>query len=108
MKDVTMNYDPADIQDAKGTAWLSYFGLFLLIPLLSKPNSRYIKHHCNIGLIIIIAGIISSVISAIPYVGLLALVINLVVFIVWIMGLIHTFQGKAYDFPLLDKIKIIK
>jgi uncharacterized membrane protein len=101
---------PADIQENKGICVLCYLGILLLIPLLSKPNSGYVKYHSNQGLVLLIFEILVGVLGMIPYLGW---------FIIWpvgyifslvclIMGIVSAVGGNMKPLPLIGKISLIK
>ena len=57
-EDSTDAYDPADIKGNMAMAILAYISWLVLIPLLLVKNSRYVRYHCNQGLILAIIEII--------------------------------------------------
>ena len=48
-QDTTGGYSAQDIADNKLLCILCYFGLLLLIPLLVKKDSPFVRFHCNQG-----------------------------------------------------------
>ena len=114
-------YDPNDIQQTKSIAWLSYFGIFFLIPMLVHKDSPYTKFHVNQGIVFLIfdvAGsialsIVSAVLAFIPLIGwaiasLLSLAFGVLVLVFMIMGIVNAATGKAKPLPLIGKITIYK
>ncbi len=114
-------YDPNDIQQTKSIAWLSYFGIFFLIPMLVYKDSPYTKFHVNQGIVFLIfdvAGsialsIVSAVLAFIPLIGwaiasLLSLAFGVLVLVFMIMGIVNAATGKAKPLPLIGKITIYK
>lgn len=91
-----------DIANNKGISVLSYFGLFLLIPLLSRPDSQFARFHANQGLVCMLAALIMAFI---PFVGW---TLDLVVFVFQIIGIVHCINGEMKEVPLIGKIRIIK
>ena len=43
------NIEQSDIEQNKGIAWLSYFGLLVLVPMLARKTSKYCAHHVKQG-----------------------------------------------------------
>lgn len=117
--DETAAFDPKDIADNKAMGGLAYFLFFL--PLLACPNSRYGRFHANQGLLLLIAGfaggivntILTQIILAISWrlwflPSLIGLVIWVPLFILFIIGLINGFGGKAKSLPIIGKFQLIK
>ena len=107
-----------DIEEGKGLAWLSYLGIFILIPLLVQKDNPYTKFHIKQGLILLILSIgwafIQFVFIFIPF---LKVIICLLFYPVWIfilvltiIGIVNSLRGKIEVLPLIgkyaEKIKI--
>lgn len=110
--DYTNSFDPMEIQNGKGMSVLAYLGILVLIPLLAEKNNRFVRFHVNQGLVLCIAGIIvsvaGSILSYIPVIGGIArLLLSLAVFVLFIIGLVNVFQGKAKELPLIGGIKLV-
>lgn len=101
---------PADIEENKGISVLCYLGILLLIPLLSKPNSGFVRYHSNQGLVLLIFEILVGILGMIPYLGW---------FIIWpvgyifglvciIMGIVNAVNGNLKPLPLIGKITLLK
>ena len=86
-------------------AALCYFGILILIPLLTEAkNDAFVKFHIKQGLILIIAGIITSVILMIPFLGWVAgPIMWIILLILFIIGLINALSGKESELPLIGK-----
>ena len=117
--DHSAGYAPADISANKGVSVLAYIGILVLIPLLAAKDSPYARFHSNQGLVLFIAdilvgiatGIIRGVFSAIKL-GFISSIISsllgLAVLALAIMGIVYAAQGKAKELPVIGKIKILK
>jgi uncharacterized membrane protein len=101
---------PADIAENKGISVLCYLGILLLIPLLSKPNSGFVRYHSNQGLVLLIFEILVGILGCIPYLGW---------FVIWpvgyifglvclIMGIVNAVNGSVKPLPLIGKITLLK
>src|SRR5690554_2285765 len=103
-------FDPADIEKNKTMAGLAYFIFFL--PLISDANSPFGRFHANQGLLLLLAGIATSIISAILaftiIIPILGFLVYIAIFVFAIIGLIDGLNGRAKFLPLIGKIKIIK
>ncbi len=101
------------MQKNKGMAVLSYFGLLILIPVFIARNDPFVRYHINQGLVLflvdIICGIIGSIIGAIPVVGgIITLALGIVIFVLFIIGIINAVKGEMKPLPLIGGIEILK
>lgn len=107
--DVTGTLDAKDIEENKLLCILSYLGILLIIPFLMRSNSPYVKFHSNQGLILFILNLVISVLAIIPILGwIVAGLGNIVTFVLMILGIVNTVQGKAKELPIIGKFKLIK
>ena len=125
--DETASFDPADIEANRVVAGLSYFLFFL--PFILCPQSRYARFHANQGLLILIVslaagmlhGILSVVFSLFNGYALLGALfqglwiipriifalVNLLVFVLWVVGLVNGFSGRARSLPIIGRFRLI-
>ncbi|MBR8702352.1 MULTISPECIES: zinc-ribbon domain-containing protein [unclassified Fusobacterium] len=98
-----------DIQENKFISILCYFGIFMLIPFLMRPNSKFVRFHCNQGLILLIFYFICGIVMVIPVlgwiIGIIGFIFSLILFII---GIINVVKGNAKELPLIGKYRIIK
>ena len=100
-----------DVAENKGMAAVGYLGILFLIPLLAKKDSPYAQFHAKQGMVLFICWIIASFIWVIPFLGwVLGGLVNLFLFVLFIMGLINALGGKMQPLPVIgglaEKIKI--
>jgi len=101
---VTTAAGGSEVEAAKGTAWLSYLGILWLIPLLTMKENAFAKFHVKQGILLTILWVASSVLAAIPIIGWIAdLVIWVFAFIMMIMGIINSLNGKYWTMPIIGK-----
>lgn len=120
--------DAQDVQQNKILALVSYLGYFFFIPMIVKPQSRYLRFHGNQGLTLLLTEIVLGIVHAIlcGLFGLFSLVgvagaiiggIFIVLFsiaiwgaiLVWaILGIYNAVTGKAKELPLIGRIRILK
>jgi len=61
-----------------------------------------INYHFKQWLVLLIAGLIASVISMIPFLGkIVAGACFIVLFILWIIAMIHAFKGEQKPIPII-------
>jgi len=87
-----------DIDDGKSLAWLSYLGIFLLIPLLVNPENSFCKHHVKQGIVILALWIIVAILS--PFIRVLDSLAFLALAVIAIMGIMHALNGNYWKAPL--------
>ena len=108
-QDTTGGYTAQDIAENKLMCILCYFGLLLLIPLLVKKDSSFVRFHCNQGLVLFLFNIIASIVSVIPFIGwLVGIVASIAGVIFWVLGVINAVNGRAKTLPLIGKITLLK
>lgn len=101
-------YTQEDIEKNKTMAGLSYLIFFL--PLIACPESKYARFHANQSLLLLILGIAGNVIlGIIPVIGWMLLpVFGIGILVLFIMGLVNGFSGKAKRLPLTGRFDILK
>lgn len=82
-------------------AVLCYFGILVLIPLLTDAkNDPFVKFHIKQGLVLLIAYVVGCFIFWIPVIGWL---LWLCVFVLFIIGLVNAATGKQTPLPIIGK-----
>jgi len=80
-----------------------------LIFILIEKDNKDVKFHAwqalFLGIAVFAAYIVIMVIGFIPYVGMIAIVLNLVVWVgflvVWIMAMVKAYQGQRWVIPVI-------
>ena len=114
----TDNFDPQDINENHTMAIvMAVFPFLFFLPLVSGKNSPYLKFMANQTLIYFVLNLvlnaICQVVGAVPLVGgivsgILAAVINLVMLILWLIGLINAINGNPVRYPVIGEFDILK
>ena len=97
--------------------FLSYFGIFALIPLLTVKDNDFVRWHAKQGITFLAATIavyfaltiITIIFGFIPVLGqIIALLLSLVmgigglaIFVLWVMALVKAFGGERWRIPLV-------
>lgn len=111
-----------EVRQNKAMGVLSYLGILVLIPLLAgNRQSQYVKHHINQGLVLFILSALVDLLEGHYVWGLHSIihfesgllgwgldVLNLVFFILAIMGIISACRGERKELPIIGKIKFFK
>ena len=101
-------YD-ADAAMNRSMGYLCYLGLLFLIPFFTRPDSQFLKYHCNQGLVLTLFCVLVSACSAIPILGWLGGAAGSVfAFYCLVKGLANVSKGKRSPLPLIGHITLIK
>jgi uncharacterized membrane protein len=106
-EDVTGHYPKEDIEKNKVVAAVAYLIFFL--PLIAAPDSKFGRFHANQGLVLLIVGMVGNlVLGMIPILGWILLPLySLAIFVLAVLGLVNTLNGKAKKLPIIGKINLI-
>ena len=96
----------------KGTDIVSYITIVGWVIALLCGTREESKFHLNQSLVLILAniiwGVIGKVLAFIPIVGWLAIPIGyLIIFVLWVMGLVYALQGQEKPVPFIGGLKIL-
>ena len=101
-------FDPADVADNRLLAIFCYLNLLLLIPLLLKPNSAFIKYHANQGLALLLLVAACSVVMIIPFLGWVVGGLGyLFCLVCLIIGAVNCVNGYAKPLPVIGTYTIL-
>ncbi len=104
--DSTSDFDPEDAKNHKGMAILAYFGILVLIPILAAKDSPFARYHSNQGLILLILGVIVGILNKVWW--LLGTIGWIIVFILFIIGIVNAANGRAKELPVIGKFRLLK
>lgn len=90
-----------DVKDEKLMAILSYIGLLFIVPLILKPNDKFVKFHVKQGIILTIGWMVGSVLY--PLLGL-GFLVHVAVLVLSIMGIMNVSEGKTKDLPIVGDL----
>lgn len=104
------DFDPADIEKSKVYSALAYLGILFFLPLVLCPDSKFGRFHANQGLVLLLFGMGGSlVLGLIPLLGgFLVSAYGVLTFVLFVIGLVNTLNGKAKELPVIGSIHIIK
>lgn len=102
------SYD-ADVRENKTLGYLCYLGPLLVIPLLLKPKSRFLRYHCNQGLMLLIFSVLVTVFDGLAGIGWLIGIAGSIAALIWLVqGLMNVKNGVRRPLPLIGEITILK
>lgn len=94
--------------DKKVTGIVAYLTIIGWLIAFLAGDKEGAKFHLNQSLVLCVISLILSILGKIPFVGIIAGILNFVVGIFTIIGFIYAIQDKEKEVPLLGAIKILK
>jgi uncharacterized membrane protein len=93
-----------EIEEGKVLAILSYIiPILCIVPLIQK-NNAFSLYHAKQVLLLVIAGIVTSLVNVIPCLGQIVwLIVALALLVFGVMGLIAAVKGEMKPIPLIGK-----
>ncbi len=89
-------------------AFLSYIFFFGILIYRTKKDSDYVLHHAKQGIILFVLGLINFILMAVPVLGwVLIPILNLVVFILFIIGTHNALSGNMNKLPLVGQFSSV-
>ncbi|MDD6306936.1 MAG: hypothetical protein PUA75_08385 [Clostridiales bacterium] len=94
--------------DKKATSIISYITLIGWLIAFCAGDKEGAKFHLNQSLVLLLANLIASFCTYIPVIGgIVSSILNIVIFVFWVMGLVYACEGKDKEVPLFGSIKIL-
>ncbi len=90
-----------DIQENKGLAMLSYLALLFVVPLLVKPESKFVKFHVKQGIVLTIGWVVGGILY--PFMGL-GFLVHIAIIVFSIMGIMNVSEGKMKNLPIIGDL----
>lgn len=90
----TTHFDAKDVEENKVIAALSYLGVLVFIPMLTKKDSAFAQAHAKQGLVMLIGMVI---LGFVPFVGW---AVDVVLIVMNLIALVNALQGKYWKIPL--------
>ena len=101
---------------------LSYIGILVLIPLLAgNKQSEYVRFHLNQGAVLFIISAIVNILDEHGFFGislfhlidfgifgLVLDLLNLILFIMMIIGIVSACRGTKVELPMIGQIRLVK
>lgn len=94
--------------DKKVTGIVAYITLIGWLIAYLAGDKEGAKFHLNQALVLCVAQIILGILAKIPFIGWIAGIVSLVVFVFQVCGIIWAAQGQDKEVPVVGKIQILK
>jgi uncharacterized membrane protein len=101
-----------EVEEGKIFAFIGYWWILFLVPLLAKKNNKFAYTHGKQGMVLFALEIIVWILSYIPVIGwfIIGPIGSIICIILAIIGMVKSLQGKYWKMPVLgdiaEKIKI--
>lgn len=101
-----------EIEEGKIYAFLAYWGILFLVPLLAKKDNRFALFHGKQGLVLFIAWVVVWILAHIPIVGwfLIGPLGGIFCLVMAIIGMVQSLSGQYWKMPWLgtyaERIKL--
>ena len=110
MADATteLNITPEEIESGKVMAIISYFIFFVPLLVEDARKNKFVMYHVQQSIVLLIAYVICTILTVV----LIGLFLYILVFILWLIGLINAIQGKVKPVPIIgslgEKFNLVK
>jgi uncharacterized membrane protein len=99
------------VEEGKIYAFLGYWGILFLIPILAKKDNEFAVFHGKQGLLLFILEIIAWVLGYIPFIGYIISPLGYIFCgIMAVIGMVQSLNGKYWKIPWIgeyaEKIKV--
>jgi uncharacterized membrane protein len=99
------------VEEGKIYAFLGYWGILFLIPILAKKDNEFAVFHGKQGLLLFILEIIAWVLGYIPFIGYIISPLGYIFCgIMAVIGMVQSLNGKYWKMPWIgeyaEKIKV--
>lgn len=93
------------IEDGKIWAFVGYWGILFLVPLLGKKDNKFASFHGKQGLVLFVFWLAIFILSFIPFIGgIIGLLGWIICVILAIVGMVKSLQGQYWKMPVLGDI----
>ncbi|MBP5233037.1 MAG: hypothetical protein J6333_06475 [Planctomycetes bacterium] len=119
-RDLTADFDPADIAANRTVAALAYLGPLFFVPMLLAPQSKFANFHANQGVVLclslvaawIVVGMAVVILLKLPLIGFpFAVVLGgaglIAAIAMMVAGVRHASAGRARELPLIGRLRIL-
>jgi len=101
-----LNITPEEIESGKTMAFVAYLIFFIPLLIDDAKKNKFVMFHTEQSLVIVlinVAGVVLGTIGSFFCIGVVFYLLNLFALILWIIGVINAFSGKATPLPLVGQ-----
>ncbi len=89
-------------------SYLCYLGVLVAIPCLLNKDSKFVRYHCNQGLVLFIFSVALNMFGGLILGSLLRFAAGIFELVCLIKGIINVSRGEMKELPLIGSIRILK
>ncbi len=94
--------------DKKTTDIVAYITIFGWLAAFVAGEREDSKFHLNQALVVNLTFLILAVLAWVPVVRLVVGLVQIVVFVFWVMGIVYAVREQENEVPLLGCVKLLK
>ncbi len=94
--------------DKKTTDIVAYITIFGWLVAFVAGEREDSKFHLNQALVVNLTFLILAVLAWVPVVRLVVGLVQIVVFVFWVMGIVYAVREQENEVPLLGCVKLLK
>lgn len=96
-----LNITPGEVESGKTMAFVAYLIFFIPLLMDDMKKNKFVMFHTEQAIVLLIFNVVASIVTGITCgVGAVLYIFSLVLFI---MGIMNAFGGKAVPLPLIGK-----
>ncbi len=93
------------IKKGRALAWLSYFGLLLIIPAVIQKDNPYTVYHVKQGMGLLIVNVLTTFIClSINTILIVCQITSAVLLVIIVFGVLNAISGKVKPLPIIGFI----
>ena len=93
------------VEEGKIWAFIGYWWILFLVPLLGKKDNKFALFHGKQGMVLFVFWIVISIIFFIPVIGPIINFLGWIIHIILaIIGMVKSLQGEYWKMPVLGDI----
>lgn len=93
------------IEDGKIWAFVGYWWILFLVPLLGKKDNKFALFHGKQGMVLFVFWVAIFILSFIPFIGGIIFLLGWIIYVILaIIGMVKSLQGQYWKMPVLGDI----
>lgn len=93
------------VEEGKIWAFIGYWWILFLVPLLGKKDNKFALFHGKQGMVLFVFWIVVWIISFIPFIGVVLGFLGWIIGVILaIIGMVKSLQGEYWKMPVLGDI----
>lgn len=94
--------------DKKATGIVAYIGIIGWLIAYLAGDKEGAKFHLNQALVLNIANVACGILAGIPFVGFVAAIVSIVLFVFAVIGLVSAVKDEEKPLPIIGRFTLLK